>query len=102
MARRPAVIGGLELVPDCASSDDPFAAILDTLDTCAALALLARIPSAQSEVILLRVIAGLDAARVAKIVGRSTGAVRVLQHRGLRRLAALMFEADAQPSRATQ
>ena len=100
MARRPAVIGGLELVHECAAPDDPVAATLDTLDTDAALALLTRIPSAQSEVILLRVIAGLDAVRVAKIVGRSTGAVRVLQHRGLRRLAALISEVDTPPPRA--
>jgi RNA polymerase sigma-70 factor (ECF subfamily) len=36
---------------------------------------------------LLRVIAGLDTEAVARIVGRSPGAVRVAAHRGLRRLA---------------
>jgi RNA polymerase sigma-70 factor, ECF subfamily len=38
-------------------------------------------------VILLRVLAGLDTEAVARMVGRSPGAVRVAAHRGLRRLA---------------
>jgi hypothetical protein len=36
----------------------------------------------------LRVIAGLDTPAVASILGKSTGAVRVALHRGLRALAA--------------
>jgi RNA polymerase sigma-70 factor (ECF subfamily) len=99
IARRPAVIGGLDLVAEYASPDDPCAAILDTLDTDAALSLLALIPPSQSEVILLRVIAGLDAERVATIVGKSTGAVRVQQHRGLRHLAQLVSDANV-PTRS--
>jgi RNA polymerase sigma-70 factor (ECF subfamily) len=39
-------------------------------------------------VIALRVIGGLDVARVAEVTGRRPGTVRVLAHRGLRRLAA--------------
>jgi RNA polymerase sigma-70 factor (ECF subfamily) len=38
-------------------------------------------------VVLLRVVAGLDVTEVARIVGKRPGAVRVLAHRGLRRLA---------------
>ncbi|MFZ4586113.1 MAG: sigma factor-like helix-turn-helix DNA-binding protein [Acidimicrobiia bacterium] len=45
---------------------------------------------AQAEVILLRVVAGLDVNEVAAIVDRSPGAVRVLQHRGLQALAAAL------------
>jgi RNA polymerase sigma-70 factor (ECF subfamily) len=41
------------------------------------------LPPAQSEVILLRVVSGLDVAEIAKIVEKSPGAVRVLSHRGL-------------------
>ena len=53
----------------------------------------------QAEVLLLRILAGLDVQRVAEIVGKRPGTVRVLQHRGLRRLAELLrpvpAEADA-------
>jgi RNA polymerase sigma-70 factor (ECF subfamily) len=45
------------------------------------------LPSAQAEVLLLRVVADLDVATVADITGRRPGAVRALQHRALRRLA---------------
>lgn len=41
----------------------------------------------QAEVILLRVVAGFSAEEVAQMIGRSSGAVRLLQHRALRRLA---------------
>jgi RNA polymerase sigma-70 factor (ECF subfamily) len=41
----------------------------------------------QAEVVLLRVVAGLSVSEVATLVGRSEGAVRVQQHRALRRLA---------------
>jgi RNA polymerase sigma-70 factor (ECF subfamily) len=43
----------------------------------------------QAEVVLLRVVAGLTVGEVAEISGKSEGAVRVLQHRALKRLAAL-------------
>jgi RNA polymerase sigma-70 factor (ECF subfamily) len=58
--------------------------------TRAALTLVRTLPAQQAEVILLRVVAGLDCAQTARIVGKSPGAVRVLSHRGLRRLAAAL------------
>lgn len=45
------------------------------------------LPTQQAEVILLRILADLDNETVARIVGRSPGAVRIAAHRGLRRLA---------------
>jgi RNA polymerase sigma-70 factor, ECF subfamily len=60
---------------------------LEHLSTRAAIAMLAELPAAQAEVILLRVVAGLDTDMVARVVGRSPGAVRVAAHRGLRQLA---------------
>ena len=66
---------------------------LEHLGTRAAIALLAGLPPQQAEVILLRVVAGLDTEAVAKLVGRSPGAVRVAAHRGLRRLAQILTEA---------
>jgi RNA polymerase sigma-70 factor, ECF subfamily len=63
---------------------------LESLDTEAALALVARLAPLQAEVIVLRVIAGLDVESVARMVGRRPGAVRVAAHRGLRRLAEIL------------
>ncbi len=53
----------------------------------AALRRVARLPRDQAEVVALRVLAGLSAEQVGEIVGKRAGAVRVLQHRALRRLA---------------
>lgn len=69
-------------VPDAAE------AALERISTRAVLAKLSALPPDQAEIILLRVVAGLDATDVARIVGKSPGAVRVAAHRGLRRLAA--------------
>ena len=58
----------------------------------AAIALVAALPRLQAEVILLRVLAGLDNEATAQLLGRSPGAVRVAAHRGLRRLAQLLAD----------
>jgi RNA polymerase sigma-70 factor (ECF subfamily) len=55
-------------------------------------ALLATLPGVQREVLLLRVVAGLDVSDVAAIVGRSEGAVKQLQHRALTYLRAQLEE----------
>jgi RNA polymerase sigma-70 factor (ECF subfamily) len=52
----------------------------------AALALVRRLPADQAEAVALRIIADLDVAEVARIMGRTEGSVRVLTHRGLERL----------------
>lgn len=62
--------------------------------TDAALAVIAALPPDQAEAVLLRIVAGLDVTAVAKIMQRSTGAVRVLCHRGLRRLESLLEHRD--------
>jgi RNA polymerase sigma-70 factor, ECF subfamily len=51
------------------------------------LALVRRLPDDQAEAVLLRVVADLDVGRVAEIMGRREGHVRVLVHRGLAKLA---------------
>lgn len=53
----------------------------------AAQRIVASLPPDQAEVVLLRVVADLSVERVAEIIGRRPGTVRVLQHRALRRLA---------------
>jgi len=55
-----------------------------------ALALIGRLSPDQAEVVLLRVLAGLDNNEVAKVLGKTSGAVRVLAHRGLRRLGVML------------
>jgi RNA polymerase sigma-70 factor, ECF subfamily len=69
---------------------DPALLVLERLDTKAALALVAQLAPLQAEVIVLRVIAGLDVESVARLVGRRPGAVRVAAHRGLVRLAEIL------------
>jgi RNA polymerase sigma-70 factor (ECF subfamily) len=56
-------------------------------DAVAAVARIKRLPAAQAEVVLLRVLGGYSAEEVAEMTGRTPGAVRVIQHRALRRLA---------------
>lgn len=74
---------------------------LEHLDTRSALRLVAQLPRLQAEVILLRVVAGLPTDAVARVVGRSPGAVQVASHRGLRRLAVLLGERGVtHPARA--
>ena len=52
-----------------------------------ALAMVQTLTPDQAEAVLLRIVADLGVAEVAEIMGRSEGAVRVLVHRGLKRLA---------------
>jgi RNA polymerase sigma-70 factor (ECF subfamily) len=68
-------------------SEDAAVMAMENLATAAAITAISALPPLQAEVILLRVLAGLDNEAVARIVGRSPGAVRVAAHRGLRRLA---------------
>jgi RNA polymerase sigma-70 factor, ECF subfamily len=49
----------------------------------------------QREVLELRLVAGLPFAEVARLTGRSESAVKLVQHRALRRLAALLAGASA-------
>jgi RNA polymerase sigma-70 factor, ECF subfamily len=73
-------------------SPDTADVVLDRLSTSAAIALVAELPPLQAEVILLRVLAGLDNEATARLLDRSPGAVRVAAHRGLRRLAQLLAD----------
>ena len=51
-----------------------------------------RLPPLQAEVIMLRVVAGLDTETVGLLLDRSPGAIRIAAHRGLHRLASLLAE----------
>lgn len=62
----------------------------EAMSTQAALDLIAMLPPDQAEMVMLRVVIGLDVADVAAVVGRTSGAVRVAVHRALRRLGELV------------
>jgi RNA polymerase sigma-70 factor (ECF subfamily) len=85
-SRRPAVpmISSLDFLADRHLVEDQ---VLDGISVEGAVALLARLSPDQAEAVALRVIAGLETPDVAKILGKSAGAVRVALHRGLKALA---------------
>lgn len=93
-SRRPA--RALEEVPpdQLPVSSDAADLAMEHMSTRSAMALVARLPAHQAEVIMLRVVAGLDTETVARLTRRSPGAVRVAAHRGLRRMAEILAEAD--------
>jgi RNA polymerase sigma-70 factor (ECF subfamily) len=80
--------------PELRAADDTEKTALDSLSTQAALALIARLPPDQAEIIVLRVVVGLDAKTVARVVGKRAGAVRTAAHRGLRRLEHLLNDLE--------
>jgi RNA polymerase sigma-70 factor, ECF subfamily len=79
------VADALNGLPDRQMVEDQ---VLDGMSVRTAVGLLASLSPDQAEAVALRVIAGLDTTRVADILGKSPGAVRVALHRGLRALAA--------------
>jgi RNA polymerase sigma-70 factor (ECF subfamily) len=84
-----------ETLPDrLPTSPDAADLAIEHIGTRSAMALVARLPAHQAEVIMLRVVAGLDTEMVARLVGRSPGAVRVAAHRGLRRMAEMLSGTD--------
>jgi RNA polymerase sigma-70 factor (ECF subfamily) len=85
--RRPAEPVPADRMPERAANDDPAATAMEHIATYRALSLIAELPHDQAEVVALRVVAGLEVDQVARIIGKRPGAVRVLAHRGLRRLA---------------
>jgi len=83
--RRIEVIEHASLVamPSAANVEDEAA---EHSATDQAMALIGTLPPDQAEAVMLRILAGMDVARVAEIMGRTPGSVRVLCHRGLKRL----------------
>jgi RNA polymerase sigma-70 factor, ECF subfamily len=80
---------------DVPSSPDAAQLALDNIATQRAMALVSRLPSQQADVIMLRVVAGLDTDAVAAILGKSPGNVRVMAHRGLKKLEVLLAQSGA-------
>jgi RNA polymerase sigma-70 factor (ECF subfamily) len=70
-----------------ASAPDAAAEVIQRSDTDWALSVIASLPKDQAEAVTLRVVAGLDVAQTAQVLGKRPGAVRIAAMRGLRRLA---------------
>src|ERR1700761_1607126 len=75
------------------STPDAAQYALDNIATESALALLCQLPALQAEVIMLRVVAGLDTDAVAVMLGKSPGNIRGTAHRGLKKLESLLVTA---------
>jgi RNA polymerase sigma-70 factor (ECF subfamily) len=88
--RRPRSSDTEEGMEGLAGDDDPAHRLEQELSTETALELIAALPPDQAEVVALRVVGDLDVDQVAKLVGKRPGTVRVLAHRGLRRLAEIL------------
>ncbi|GAA2611019.1 RNA polymerase sigma factor [Dactylosporangium fulvum] len=73
---------------DARAVPDVSGEVLEHAGTEWALRLIGELPRDQAEAVLLRVVAGLDFAGTAAVLGKRPGAVRVAAMRGLRRLAA--------------
>jgi RNA polymerase sigma-70 factor, ECF subfamily len=88
-SRRPERLDGLlprDLAGDGAAQTEELA--LQSISTRSALDLVVRtLTPSVAEMVVLRVVVGLDVTQVAALVGRSPGAVRVAVHRGLKSLA---------------
>jgi len=97
-ARRPAVPLDLTEAEQQLTAPDTADQALEAVSTRAVLGLIASLPGEQAEIIMLRVVAGLEAREVARIVGKSPGAVRVAAHRGLRKLAGLAVRPETEPA----
>jgi RNA polymerase sigma-70 factor (ECF subfamily) len=87
-ARRPLVTGADLLDLSGHPVLDPAEVALANLGLDAALDAIRRLPAAQAEVLMLRLVGGLPAATVAEVIGSTPGAVRVAAHRAIQRVAA--------------
>ena len=82
-ADQPVPLGSLAGDP----ASDPAAAAVGARSSQAAVAVIATLPAEEAEVLLLRVVADLEVAQVARITGKRPDTVRALAKRGLQQLA---------------
>lgn len=75
-----------------APTEGPETAVLSSLTNEALLQALTELPAEQQECLIMRFLQGLSIAETAKVLGRSSGAVKQLQLRGVRNLAKLLPE----------
>lgn len=96
-ARRPTLTEREVELELLSADDDPTERAETSEATAQALKLIGSLPPEQAEVVALRVIADLDVRQVAAMVNKRPGTVRVLAHRGLRRLAQILDREEIAP-----
>ena len=79
-------------------ADDPAERAMGSLLDPRLVAALRQLTDEQLEVIELRLVAELSLAQVADVTGRTVGAVKLLQHRAVKRLATLLEDGADGPS----
>lgn len=80
----------LDAVAEPATDDDPAGALGRAEDRRRLHRAIERLPEDRRQVVVLRFVDGLTAREIGAVLGRSEGAVRVLQHRALRELSVLL------------
>lgn len=88
-----------ELPRDLPSGQDVEAAAISGTERAILLAALSRLKAEHREVIVLRFIEGRPGPEVAQMMGRSEGAVRILQHRAMEQLRKSFAAAEADAAR---
>ncbi len=81
-----------DMTPHDSATEGPESAVLASLSTEALLKALKQLPAEQQDCLVMRFLQGLSIAETARVLGRSDGAVKQLQLRGVRNLAKLMPE----------
>jgi RNA polymerase sigma-70 factor (ECF subfamily) len=98
-ARRPEEL--TDSPPEQHAPDDVAEVVVARAASDEALAMIARLPADQAEIVTLRVVAQLEVAEVAEITGKTANHVRVLCHRGLRQLARMVASTGVMPTLVT-
>jgi RNA polymerase sigma-70 factor (ECF subfamily) len=81
-----------DMSPHDEPTEGPESSVLASIANESLLAALTELPHEQQECLIMRFLQGLSIAETAKVLGRSDGAVKQLQLRGVRNLAKLMPE----------
>ncbi len=81
-----------DMSPHDGTAEGPETSVLAALTNEALLAALTELPHEQQECLIMRFLQGLSIAETARVLGRSDGAVKQLQLRGVRNLAKLLPE----------
>jgi RNA polymerase sigma-70 factor (ECF subfamily) len=76
--------------PVTTSGEDPVSIVEKNMDSSKLREAVAQLPPAQKEAVTLRILVGLSIAETARIMGKSEGAVKSLQHDGIRNLRKLI------------
>ncbi len=93
-SKRPTVALSEEFV---AGDDLPYVAVEKRLDQQSLRMAIGQLTPTQQQVILLRFSDGFKVAEVAELMGKSQGAVKILQHRAIKRLRKLLERTDVKP-----